>query len=267
VVRGWVSARRSAPLGCGWFSSVFGSGRAPSPRGGGARRGLEPGKAAVHEVEPRPLGTDDGGLHADQRCIMVGRGARARRARGPLDHPGDQTAHRSRTARRRARLEVAPRYPGSAAVSVVVRGSASRSAHRGTKAEAAAAPCDGCLESSREEAMSIYAECRDSFRTLARVASKSIAEPPWFATPVNAEEDRDSVTVYFHVPGKSRSQAPGSGERAERDGLGRTGSRRAATDAPLCPSVSRGPQPDRHDAGRRPLAGPHAQEARGGRLA
>jgi len=54
--------------------------------------------------------------------------------------------------------------------------------------------------------MSIYAECRDSFRTLARVASKSIAEPPWFATPVDAEEDQDSVTVHFHVPGKSRSQ-------------------------------------------------------------
>jgi HSP20 family molecular chaperone IbpA len=54
--------------------------------------------------------------------------------------------------------------------------------------------------------MSIYAECRDSFRTLARVASNSIAEPPWFATPVNAEEDQDSVTVYFHVPGKSPSQ-------------------------------------------------------------
>jgi len=54
--------------------------------------------------------------------------------------------------------------------------------------------------------MSIYADCKDSFRTLARIASKSIAEPPWFATPVNAEEDQDSVTVYFHVSGKRRSQ-------------------------------------------------------------
>lgn len=54
--------------------------------------------------------------------------------------------------------------------------------------------------------MGIYAECRDSFRTLARIASNSIAEPPWFATPVNAEEDPVSVTIHFQVAGNDRSQ-------------------------------------------------------------
>ena len=53
--------------------------------------------------------------------------------------------------------------------------------------------------------MSVYADCKESFRTLARVASKSIADPPWFAAPVNAEEDQDSVTVCFHVSGKRRN--------------------------------------------------------------
>src|SRR5579862_8715024 len=53
--------------------------------------------------------------------------------------------------------------------------------------------------------MSVYADC-GSFRVLARIASKSIAEPPWFAVPVNAEEDEDSVIVHFHVPGRNQSQ-------------------------------------------------------------
>ena len=54
--------------------------------------------------------------------------------------------------------------------------------------------------------MSVYAECKESFRTLSRIASKSLADPPWFAVPVNAQEDQDSVTVYFHVPGKKYGQ-------------------------------------------------------------
>jgi HSP20 family molecular chaperone IbpA len=53
--------------------------------------------------------------------------------------------------------------------------------------------------------MGIYADSKDSFRTLARIASKSIADPPWFAVPVNAQEDQDAVTVHFHVPGKRPS--------------------------------------------------------------
>ncbi len=40
--------------------------------------------------------------------------------------------------------------------------------------------------------MSIYAESTDSFTARVRFASKSVAEPPWSATPVNAEEHQDS---------------------------------------------------------------------------
>jgi HSP20 family molecular chaperone IbpA len=54
--------------------------------------------------------------------------------------------------------------------------------------------------------MSVYADCKESFKILARIASKSLADPPWFAVPVNAHEDQDSVTVYFHVPGTRQSQ-------------------------------------------------------------
>ena len=54
--------------------------------------------------------------------------------------------------------------------------------------------------------MSVYADCKESFGILFRIASKSIADPPWFAVPVNAQEDQDSVTVYFHVPGTKHSQ-------------------------------------------------------------
>ena len=54
--------------------------------------------------------------------------------------------------------------------------------------------------------MSVYADCKESFSVFARIASKSIADPPWFAVPVNAQEDQDSVTVDFHVPGKKQSQ-------------------------------------------------------------
>jgi HSP20 family molecular chaperone IbpA len=54
--------------------------------------------------------------------------------------------------------------------------------------------------------MSVYADCTESFRMLARIASKSIAHPPWFAMPVNAQEDQDSVTVHFHVPGKNHGR-------------------------------------------------------------
>jgi HSP20 family molecular chaperone IbpA len=50
--------------------------------------------------------------------------------------------------------------------------------------------------------MSVYADCKESFTTLARIASKSVADPPWFAAPIGAREDQDSVTVDFHVPGK-----------------------------------------------------------------
>jgi HSP20 family molecular chaperone IbpA len=54
--------------------------------------------------------------------------------------------------------------------------------------------------------MSIYAPSEDGFQSLLRIAGSSIANPPWFAAPVDAEEDQDSITVVFHVPEKSHGR-------------------------------------------------------------
>ena len=51
--------------------------------------------------------------------------------------------------------------------------------------------------------MSIYAPSTEGFQSLLRSSRSSIADPPWFAAPVDAHEDEDSVTVVFHVPVKS----------------------------------------------------------------
>lgn len=51
--------------------------------------------------------------------------------------------------------------------------------------------------------MSIYAPSTEGFRSLLRISRASIANPPWFAAPVDAHEDEDSVTVVFHIPLKS----------------------------------------------------------------
>jgi HSP20 family molecular chaperone IbpA len=48
--------------------------------------------------------------------------------------------------------------------------------------------------------MSIYAPSRDGFQSLLRIASSSVADPPWFAAPVEAAEDDQSLTVVFHAP-------------------------------------------------------------------
>ena len=54
--------------------------------------------------------------------------------------------------------------------------------------------------------MSIYAPSAEGFRSLLRISRSSIASPPWFAAPVDAMEDEDSVTVVFHVPAKSHGR-------------------------------------------------------------
>jgi HSP20 family molecular chaperone IbpA len=54
--------------------------------------------------------------------------------------------------------------------------------------------------------MSIYAPSAEGFQSLLRIAGSSIANPPWFAVPVDAEEDSDSITVVFHVPEKSHGR-------------------------------------------------------------
>jgi HSP20 family molecular chaperone IbpA len=51
--------------------------------------------------------------------------------------------------------------------------------------------------------MSIYAPSTEGFQSLLRISRSSVANPPWFAAPVDAQEDEDSVTIVFHVPVKS----------------------------------------------------------------
>jgi HSP20 family molecular chaperone IbpA len=60
--------------------------------------------------------------------------------------------------------------------------------------------------------MSVFAPTRTAFRSLLRIAASSVANPLWFAAPVDSEEDQDSITVVFHVPGKrhGRVQVQGS---------------------------------------------------------
>ena len=48
--------------------------------------------------------------------------------------------------------------------------------------------------------MSIHAPSTQGFHSLLRISRSSIANPPWFASPVDAEEDERSITVIFHVP-------------------------------------------------------------------
>ena len=48
--------------------------------------------------------------------------------------------------------------------------------------------------------MSIHAPSPQEFRSLLRVSRASVANPPWFAAPVDAEEDDQSITIVFHVP-------------------------------------------------------------------
>jgi HSP20 family molecular chaperone IbpA len=52
---------------------------------------------------------------------------------------------------------------------------------------------------------SIQAETASRFDTFRRIAVSSIAHPPWFATPVDAREDDDSLTLTFHSPPDAES--------------------------------------------------------------
>jgi HSP20 family molecular chaperone IbpA len=54
--------------------------------------------------------------------------------------------------------------------------------------------------------MSVYAPSTRGFQSLLRISRSSIASPPWFASPVEAEEDENSITVTFHVPEKSHDR-------------------------------------------------------------
>ena len=58
--------------------------------------------------------------------------------------------------------------------------------------------------------MSIYAPSEERFQSLLRISRASIATPPWFAAPVEAEENEDSICVTFQCAGGPR---PGSRPR------------------------------------------------------
>lgn len=50
--------------------------------------------------------------------------------------------------------------------------------------------------------MNVHAPSPHDYRAFLRIASSSIAHPPWFAVPVDAHEDAESLTVIFHAPEK-----------------------------------------------------------------
>ena len=54
--------------------------------------------------------------------------------------------------------------------------------------------------------MSLRAMTRAGFQALLRIARSSIAEPPWFATPVEAMEDAASFTIVFQAPVKAEGE-------------------------------------------------------------
>jgi len=59
---------------------------------------------------------------------------------------------------------------------------------------------------SMEGAISIYAPSTEGFQSLLRISRSSIATPPWFASPVDAQEDEDWITIIFHVPAQSHGR-------------------------------------------------------------
>jgi HSP20 family molecular chaperone IbpA len=46
----------------------------------------------------------------------------------------------------------------------------------------------------------VHGATEASFQALLRIATASAAYPPWFAPPIDAEEDEDTVTVLFDAP-------------------------------------------------------------------
>lgn len=52
----------------------------------------------------------------------------------------------------------------------------------------------------------LEASAEKRFHALLRIASRSVADPPWFATPVDASEDAESIMVLFHAPEDRQGQ-------------------------------------------------------------
>lgn len=54
--------------------------------------------------------------------------------------------------------------------------------------------------------MSIHAPSTEGFRSLLRISRSSVASPPWFAAPVDAQEDDHWITIVFHAPSRSHGR-------------------------------------------------------------
>jgi len=48
--------------------------------------------------------------------------------------------------------------------------------------------------------MSIHSSSSQCFQSLLRISRSTVASPPWFAPPVDAEEDESAITLVFDVP-------------------------------------------------------------------
>jgi HSP20 family molecular chaperone IbpA len=72
--------------------------------------------------------------------------------------------------------------------------------------------------------MTVYAPSREGFQSLLRISRRSVAAPPWFAAPVDAQEDDEWITVIFHVPARShgRVRVEASDERVTLWGRSRS---------------------------------------------
>lgn len=58
--------------------------------------------------------------------------------------------------------------------------------------------------------MSIHAASAEGFHSLLRISRSSVASPPWFASPLEAHEEEDWLTLTFHVPAQSRVRVDAS---------------------------------------------------------
>lgn len=46
----------------------------------------------------------------------------------------------------------------------------------------------------------IHGTSPPAFETLLRIARSSVATPPWFAPPIDADENAEAFTIVFHAP-------------------------------------------------------------------
>lgn len=57
-----------------------------------------------------------------------------------------------------------------------------------------------------ESARAVHVSSKQDFDEFVRLAGWTVAEPPWFATPVEAKEDGGWYVVAFHVPARDQAE-------------------------------------------------------------